>query len=51
MKVDGQGVGSTEAATRLILGERGTPLTMTLRRGPAQFNVEIVRGTAATLSK
>ena len=52
IRVDGQHVASTEAATRLILGDRGTPLTMTLRRGSAtQFNVDIVRGTAATLAK
>jgi C-terminal processing protease CtpA/Prc len=52
VKVDGQLVSSTEAATRLILGDFGTPITMTLRRGAStQFNVQILRGTAATLKK
>ena len=46
IRVDGQHVASTEAATRLILGDRGTPLTMTLRRSrDASFSPSRRRGS------
>ena len=40
---------STQAATALILGERGSLITMAFERAGGRFTVAMRRGQAATL--
>jgi hypothetical protein len=55
LKVDGKDVDSTEKASKLILGERGSKITMQFKRFAQdkvnKFSVTMHRGTAASLNK
>lgn len=51
LTVDGHKVSSSEEATKYILGERGSSITMQFERDGERFVVAMRRGTAATLKK
>ena len=55
LKVDGKDVDSTEKASKLILGEKGSKITMQFKRFAQdkvnKFSVTMFRGTAASLHK
>jgi len=51
LTVDGHRVSSSEEATKYILGERGSSITMQFERDGERFVVAMRRGTAATLKK
>jgi len=51
LTVDGKKVTTSEEATKHILGERGSSITMQFERDGERFVVAMRRGTAATLKK
>ena len=54
LKVDGKEVATTEMASKLILGERGTKISMVFKRFAQdkvdKFTVHLIRGTASSLN-
>jgi len=54
LKVDGKEVATTEMASKLILGERGTKISMIFKRFAQdkvdKFTVHLIRGTASSLN-